>query len=95
MAGQLMVIVHQHNILKKSSSLYSVAKHQPKPDHVLTEKCYVCDVMHKTLAILNPATYYNPVIVAQPIYQFGDYNFVSISLILAAGRAPPVSSVYC
>ncbi len=86
---------HQHNILKKSSSLYSVAKHQPKPVHVVTDKCYVCDAMHQTAAILNQTTYYNPVVVANHIYQVGDYNFVSISLILAAGRGPPVSSVYC
>ena len=95
MAGQLMVIVHQHNVLKKSSSLYSVAKHQPKPAHVLTEKCYVCDAMHQTAAILTQTTYYIPVVTSQPVYQVGDYNFISISLILAAGRAPPVSSVYC
>ena len=95
MAGQLMVVVHQHNILKKSSSLYSVAKYQPKPAQVLTEKCYACDAMHQTAAILNPTTYYNPVVAANAVYQVGDYNFVSISLILASGRAPPVSSVYC
>lgn len=92
MAGQLMVMVHQHNLLKKSSHLYSTTKYQPKQAHVLSEKCYVCDAMHQTAAILNPATYFNPVLAANQVYQPADYNFVSIALILAAGRAPPVSS---
>lgn len=90
-----MVLVHQHNILAKSSTLYSVAKHQPKPAQVVSEKCYVCDAMHQTAAILNPATYFNPIIAANQVYQAGDYNFISIALILAAGRAPPVSSFIC
>ncbi len=90
-----MVVMHQHNILKKSSSLHSVAKHQHKSSQVITEKCYVCDAMHHTAAILNPATYFNPIVAANQVYQVGDYNFVSIALILAAGRAPPVSSIIC
>ncbi len=75
--------------------MYSVAKHQPKPAQVLSEKCYVCDAMNQTMAILTPATYYNPIDVVNAVYQVGDHDFVSIALILAAGRGPPVSSIYC
>ena len=86
-----MVDVHQHNILKKSSSLYDVAKHQPKPANTLQEKCYVCDAMHNTAMVLNNTLYYNPLVATNHIYKVGDYNFISIALVLAAGRAPPAS----
>ena len=41
---------------------------------------------------INHQTYFSPVVVCEHVYKAGDYNFVSIALVLAAGRAPPVVS---
>ena len=92
-----MVYVHQHNIVQKSTGIYhAVVKNQPKPAVTVQEKCDICDVMHHTAAItVDQLTYFNPLAATNRIYKAGDYNFVSIALVLAAGRAPPVSSYFC
>lgn len=89
-AGQYMVYVHQHNILQKNISSVSVSKNHPKPALVLQEKCYMCDAMHYNAMIINHNAYYFPVVVQDHIYKTGDYDFISIALVLSAGRAPPV-----
>lgn len=91
-AGQYMVCVHQHNILKKSHTAFESTKSYPRPVNTVQEKCYLCDVMHHNAMTINHQTYFSPVVVCEHVYKAGDYNFVSIALVLAAGRAPPVVS---
>ena len=93
--GQYMVVVHQHHIIKQNHSSHSIAKHQPRPATTLQEKCYLCDAMYQTAMILDHPSYYHPIVVTSHIFKVGDYNFKSIALILAAGRAPPVSYPAC
>jgi hypothetical protein len=94
-AGQYAVAIHQHDILKPSQSILSVAKHKQAPATTLQEKCYLCDAMHHTAMVLNHPSYYHPIVVTDHIFKVGDYNFKSISLILAAGRGPPVIYSTC
>ena len=94
-AGQYMVAVHQHKISQNSGVVYSVSKNQPRPATVLLEKCYMCDAMHHNAVILSQNMYFNPVVVTMHIFKTGDYNFISIALVLAAGRAPPLNSFSC
>ena len=94
-AGQYIVTAHQHNVLKQNHSTYSVAKHHTPAATTLQEKCYLCDAMHHTAMVLNHPSYYHPIIISDHIFKVGDYNFKSIALILAAGRAPPVSYSGC
>jgi len=94
-AGQYMVYMHQHNILRKSAGSISISKNQPKPTTTVQEKCYLCDAMHNTTMVIAHHAYYFPVIVQSRVYKTGDYNFISIALIHSAGRAPPVASFSC
>ncbi len=86
-AGQGMVYAHQH------LTQYSIS-HQQKTDQnktSVTEKCQLCDAMHHTSMVINKILHFTPAICADHFYKQGKYDFVSISLILSSGRAPPVS----
>ena len=93
--GQYMVAVHQHKLLKQTNSIYSINKHHQKNASAVQEKCYLCDAMHHFSAVLNNTIYYSAITALPHIYKVGDHAFISMSLLLASGRAPPVSSVYC
>lgn len=93
--GQYMVYVHQHNILQKMGSGYSLNKNQQKPTTTVQEKCYLCDAMHHTAMVIESNVYFTPVFSTDHLYKVGDYDFVSIALVLSAGRAPPVTSISC
>jgi hypothetical protein len=91
-----MVLVHQHKILKKTSSVaYHISKNQQKPATTVEEKCYMCDAMHHNEMTIAHYVYYSPIIVRGHVYKTGDYSFTSLSLVLAAGRAPPVFTASC
>jgi hypothetical protein len=92
-AGQYMVGIHQHNALLKSQVTYSQSKHLPGAVHTIQEKCYFCDAMHHNAMDIAHQTYFCPAVVTGHVYKAGDYNFVSIALILSAGRAPPVTAL--
>ena len=94
-AGQYMMYVHQHYSLQKTGISTSFSKNQPKPVATVQEKCYMCDAMHHTTMVIGQQVYFNPVIVSCYIYKVGDYNFISIALILSAGRAPPATPYFC
>ncbi|MEO8884450.1 MAG: hypothetical protein ABI367_00190 [Mucilaginibacter sp.] len=93
MAGQYMAMVHQHKLLKQTSITYSINKHQHIPVTTVQEKCYLCDTIHHTAAILNNTIYCSAITAIPYIYKVGDHAFISISLILASGRGPPISIV--
>jgi len=82
-----MVYAHQH------MTRY-VVSHAQKPDQnriTVTEKCQLCDAMHHTSMVINTNQYFTPVISTNHFYKQGKYDFISISLILSPGRAPPLS----
>lgn len=89
-AGQYMVSVHQHIVLTKSQTSYGNSKKVPNPQHTVQEKCYYCDAMHHNAMTIKHQTYFSPAVITGHVYKAGDYNFISIALILSAGRAPPV-----
>jgi hypothetical protein len=93
--GQYTVTIHQHIILKQSQSTSGITKHKPSHTTTIQEKCYLCDAMHHTAMVLNHPSYYHPIIATNHLFKVGDYNFKSISLILAAGRGPPVAYSAC
>jgi hypothetical protein len=94
-AGQSMIYIHQHNIIQKTGIVKSLSKNQPKPATSVTEKCYMCDVMHHSAMTINQQTYFSPVVVTGHLFKVGDYDFISIALVLSAGRAPPGISYSC
>ena len=83
--GQFMVLVHQHY---KQGKIISVTKsNQP----TVKEKCYVCDAMHHTTALLTQHVYFTPIVAIKCHYQFKKSDITLIQLVLASGRAPPVA----
>jgi len=86
-AGQWAVYAHSHrgskNLTNWSKSLHNQVS--------VTEKCQLCDAMHHNSMLQVTHTYFAPFTTTEQFYQQGQYDFVSIALILSAGRAPPVS----
>jgi hypothetical protein len=87
--GQVIVYGHQH----KTNQL---SDHINRPFHAsqqtVTEKCQLCDAMHFNNMAVNE---YSPVVhlLVPSHYDYKSvvYTFVSLSLILSPGRAPPIS----
>jgi len=89
-AGQYMVYAHQHNIVKNTVKSSCFPKNIPQ--QTVSEKCYLCDVMHHNAMVTNTQVYLNPVAVAGHVFKNVAYSFTSIQLILSGGRAPPLSN---
>ncbi|MDN3581765.1 hypothetical protein [Mucilaginibacter flavus] len=90
-AGQYMVYSHQHHVAKGISKTASLTNNN-HPQQILKEKCDMCDVMHHTFAVIDTPLYATPQLAVTHVFKACDYDFVSMSLVLAAGRAPPVIS---
>jgi len=88
-AGQYMVFAHQHNINNVAPKTYSYAKGISQT--TVTDKCYLCDVMHHNAMVISSNTYVNPIAVSFHVFKNTEYSFKSIQLILSGGRAPPLS----
>ncbi|MFD2873261.1 hypothetical protein ACFS5N_12325 [Mucilaginibacter ximonensis] len=90
-AGQYVIYTHQHRII---ASITAKAKDQNNGTSrsTIQEKCSVCDAMHHINAVIEHYHYFRPNIVTKHFYKSYHYAFVSIALILAAGRAPPVAA---
>ncbi|WP_183562471.1 hypothetical protein [Mucilaginibacter sp. SP1R1] len=88
-AGQYMVYIHQHQFIKDSIKTSYTSEHQQQ---TVKEKCYMCDAMHHQAAIMDSPFHFGPQIAAIHFFKASDYDFVSMSLVLAAGRAPPLLS---
>jgi hypothetical protein len=88
-AGQYTVYTHQHKIAANSKTKTRGLAKVPART-IVQEKCSLCDAMYHTTAIINQYTYFSPNIVTQHFYKVYNYDFVSIALVLSAGRAPPV-----
>ena len=79
-----MVYAHQHLVKYKT--------HQTTQNQTtVSEKCQICDAMHHTSMTLPDHHYFIPDVSSDHVYQQSKYDFVSISLILSAGRSPPIS----
>lgn len=87
-----MVYAHQHNQIK---NVHSASQHDCKNSShlIVKEKCQLCDSMHHTtMELPGPAQYHAVFTTTDRVYISPQYEFTSIALILAAGRAPPVVS---
>jgi len=91
-AGQGIIYTHQHKI---NASFTTKTKNESNSTSRTTvqEKCSVCDAMHHISAVIDSYSYFSPNIVTKHIYKIYNYDFVSIALILSAGRAPPVAAL--
>jgi hypothetical protein len=89
-AGQYEVYAHQHNVgrASKRSVYHSV---NAVPQQTVTENCQLCDTMHHNAMAVNSQVFFAPVAVSNYTYKAVSYNFISIALVLAAGRAPPLA----
>ena len=90
--GQYMVYAHQHNQVK---NVHASAGHDCKNSShtIVKEKCEICDSMHHNAMELSAgAEFHAPLFITKHIFKSSQYDFTSIALILAAGRAPPVAS---
>ncbi|MGN8067842.1 DUF2946 family protein [Mucilaginibacter sp. 22184] len=92
-AGQYVVYTHQHLLAKTTGTEYATHHHHQQPQQqTLKEKCYLCDAMHHQAAVIDQAFYLIPQVATLHFFKASDYGFVSIGLVLAAGRAPPALS---
>ena len=85
-----MVYAHQHKVINVNAVSHNIYKNFPQK--TVSEKCYMCDVMHHNSMVAMSYTYLNAVIVAGHVFKSFEYNFTSIQLILSGGRAPPISN---
>ncbi len=90
-AGQGAVYIHQHKIIAGSGPR-SYHHNASQPRTTVQENCSLCDAMHHTNAVIDQQVYVSPNLITQHFYKAYNYDFVSIALILSAGRAPPVSA---
>jgi hypothetical protein len=86
-AGQYMVYVHQHKLIKASGT-YVVSHNESK--QTVSEKCQLCDAMHHTSMVVGSIVFFSYPVVADYVYKSPVYNFTSLALILSGGRAPPL-----
>jgi hypothetical protein len=85
-AGQLLLYSHQHKV----NDIVSHLKHR-SAQQTVTEKCQLCDAMHHNTMVVDAHYYVAPIVVSYRSYKAVTYTFVSLSLILSTGRAPPIS----
>jgi len=86
-AGQIIVYSHQHNT---NDAFITKAAHQSSRQHI-SEKCQLCDAMYHNQVVLGSQVYAPAATASFQLFTVGSHAFVSISLILSPGRAPPVS----
>lgn len=55
-AGQYMVYAHQHNVIKSLPTAVYSAK--TVPHQTVSEKCYLCDVMHHNNMAITTGLYW-------------------------------------
>ena len=86
-AGQAMLFAHQHKVSKSQ-----FAQHNHPNQHTVTEKCSLCDAMHFNTMVANEhAPVLHFLVATHYDYTAVTRSFISLSLILSPGRAPPVS----
>jgi len=83
-----MIYAHQHNVARGT---YNISKSLSQ--QTVSEKCYLCDVMHHNVMDITAQVFFNHVTVAEHVFKNNKYNFTSIQLIQSSGRAPPLPNV--
>jgi len=78
--GQTVLYAHQH----KSKDFQ---KRPYRPD--ITAKCQLCDAMHNSHIVLTDEVFFEPASRSYVFFTDQTYKFLSLSLILSSGRAPP------
>jgi hypothetical protein len=89
-AGQFVVYAHQHNIGAVSTKSFYHNAHA-LPQQTVSENCPLCDTMHHNVMAVSSQAFFAPVTVSDYVHKAVHYNFISIALVLSAGRAPPVA----
>jgi hypothetical protein len=85
-----MVYAHTHNTGTVSiKSACQSPNNQPK--QTVTENCRLCDAMHHNTMAVNTPVFFAPVVTASYFYKVVDHDFISVALILSAGRSPPMA----
>jgi hypothetical protein len=87
-AGQYVVYAHTH---RTYSGKISSRNQAPQPKQTISENCQLCDAMHHNAMAANSQVHFSPVVVSLYAYKHVEYGFISISLILSSGRAPPLA----
>jgi hypothetical protein len=89
-AGQYMVYAHQHSVgTAPIKSVYHSPNSSPK--QTVAENCQLCDTMHHNAMAVYSQVFFAPVAFSSYTYKAVSYNFISIALVLSAGRAPPMA----
>jgi hypothetical protein len=88
-AGQYMIFAHQHHIIKGSTKINNICKKLPR--QTVSEKCYLCDVMHHNVMTTTPQAYFNPITSDSYFFKRFEHNFTSVQLNISGGRAPPAT----
>jgi len=87
-AGQYAVYAHTHAPVSVSTkSAYQNSSHQPQ--QTIAETCRLCDAMHHNAMAINTPVFFAPVVTSNYFYKSVSHHFISIALILSAGRSPP------
>ena len=75
-----------------SSRTNKAAYHSPdtQPKQIVTENCQLCDAMHHNAMTVNTPAYFAPMVVSSYYYKAVEHHFISIALVLSAGRSPPI-----
>jgi hypothetical protein len=85
--GQVILYAHQHKV-----SQFGFSRNSHPLGQTVTEKCSLCDAMHFNSMTVHEHSVVMQLLVATHYdYKAVTYSFVSLSLILSPGRAPPVS----
>jgi hypothetical protein len=85
--GQVMLFAHRHKVIK-----FELGKNSRPYQQTVTDKCSLCDAMHFNTMAANEHTPVMHLLVATHYdYKAVTRTFISFSLILSTGRAPPVS----
>lgn len=89
-AGQFMVYAHTHTPgIGSIKSAYQNPNNQPK--QTVTETCRLCDAMHHNTMAVEHSVFFAPLVAASYFYKAVNHDFISIALILSAGRSPPMA----
>jgi len=85
-----MVYAHTHNTGTASiKSAWQNPNNQSK--QTVTETCRLCDAMHHNTMAIDHSVFFAPVVTTSYFYKAVNHYFISIALILSAGRSPPMA----
>jgi len=88
--GQCIVYAHTHSVgVASTRSAYQNSGHQSK--QTVAETCRLCDAMHHNNIAVNTPVYFAPLVATNYFYKAVEHHFISIALILSAGRSPPMA----